>query len=106
MSDKKDKQRSEADADLEREIRKERKFTLQEAIGRLIDPGGMKGASPITRMQQADIEIGLWLRGHLPDVGGALQVVLQRHVKESDLLLNNFDQPLVVLASCCQRVLD
>jgi hypothetical protein len=27
-------------------------------------------------------------------------------VKESDLLLENFDHPLVVLADCCQRVLN
>ena len=32
--------------------------------------------------------------------------MLHRHVKGSELLLNNFDQPLVVLASYCQRVLD
>jgi hypothetical protein len=57
MSNNKDKQRSEADAELEREIRKERKFTLAEAIGRLAGPGAMKGESPVTRMQQAEIEI-------------------------------------------------
>jgi hypothetical protein len=33
-------------------------------------------------------------------------VVLHRHITGSELLLNNFDQPLVVLASCCQRLLD
>jgi hypothetical protein len=32
--------------------------------------------------------------------------VLHRHVKGSELLLNNLDQPLLVLARCCQRVLD
>src|SRR4051794_11162443 len=98
MSDNQDRQRSEADAELEREIRKGRKFTLAEAIGRLAGPGAMKGESPVARMQQAEIEIEYWLRGHLADAGGALRVVLPRHVKGSDLLLNNFDQPLVVLA--------
>jgi hypothetical protein len=106
MSDNQDTQRSEADAELEREIRKERKFTLAEAIGRLAGPGAMKGESPVTRMQQAEIEIQSWLRSHLADAGGALHVVLHRHVKGSELLLNNFDQPLVVLASFCQRVLE
>jgi hypothetical protein len=106
MSDNQDRQGSEADAELEREIRKERKFTLAEAIGRLAGPGAMKGESPVARMQQAEIEIEYWLRGHLADAGGALQVVLHRHVKGSELLLNNFDQPLVVLAGYCQRVLD
>ena len=106
MSDDQDTQRSEADAELEREIRKGRKFTLEEAIGRMAGPGAMKGESPVARMQQAEIEIESWLRSHLPDAGGALRVVLHRDVKGSDLLLNNFDQPLVVLASYCQRVLE
>jgi hypothetical protein len=106
MSDNQDMQRSEADTELEREIRKGRKFTLEEAIGRLAGPGAMKGESPVARMQQAEIEIASWLRSHLSDAGGALQVVLHRDVKGSELLLNNFDQPLVVLAGYCQRVLD
>jgi hypothetical protein len=105
MSDKQ-KTRSEADAELEREIRKDRKFTLAEAIGRLSGPGGMKGISPVPRLQQAEIEIETWLRSHAMGPGGALKDVLHRQVKGSDLLLNNADQPLVVLASYCQRILD
>lgn len=105
MSDNQDKRRSEADAELEREIREGRKFTLEEAIGRLAGPGAMKGESPVTRMQQAEMEIGSWLRSHLADAGGPLEVVLHRNVKGSELLLHNYDQPLVVLASYCQRVL-
>jgi hypothetical protein len=105
MSDDPKTQRSDADAELEREIRKERKFTLSEAIGRMAGPGAMKGESPIPRMQQAGAEIEGWLRRHLADAGGALQVVLLRRVNESELLLKNFEQPLVVLAGCCQRIL-
>ena len=106
MSKDQDTEHSEADAELEREIRKGHKFTLAEAIGRLAGPGAMKGESPVARMQQAEMEIESWLRSHLADAGGALQVVLHRHVKGSELLLNNFDQPLVVLAGYCQRILD
>jgi hypothetical protein len=106
MSDKQKTERSAADAELEREIREGRKFTLEEAIARLAGPGAMKGESPITRMQQAETEIGSWLRTHLADPGGPLEVVLHRRVKCSELLLNNFDQPLIVLAGYCQRVLD
>jgi hypothetical protein len=105
MSDDQRTQRSDADAELEREIRKERKFTLTEAIGRMAGPGAMKGESPIARMQQAGVEIETWLGRHLMDAGGGLQVVLLRGVKGSDLLLNDFDQPLDVLASYCQRIL-
>ena len=57
-------------------------------------------------MQQAEMAIESWLRSHVADAGGALQVVLHRDVKKSELLLNNFDQPLVVLAGYCQQVLD
>src|SRR6476619_364384 len=106
MTDGKNKERSEADAELEREIRQGRKFTLAEAIERLTGPGAMKGESPIARMQQAEIEIASWLRSHLADAKRALRVVFHHHVKKSELLLNNFDQPLVVLASFCQRVHD
>lgn len=106
MSDQQDKPRSESDAELEREIRRERKFSLQEAIGRMAGPGAMKGESPITRLQQVETEIALWLRTHLHDAG-EMGVVLHRDIKESELLLKNLDQPpLVVLARHCQRVLD
>ena len=48
MSDSQNKQRTEADAELEREIRLGRKFTMEEAIGRMAGPGAMKGISPVT----------------------------------------------------------
>jgi hypothetical protein len=105
MSDKEKTQPSEADAELEREIRKERKFSLAEAIGRLAGPGAMKGISPITRKQQAVAQIEIWLNCHIGTGNGELQVILLRDVKESELLHNNFDQPLVVLAAYCHQVL-
>jgi hypothetical protein len=105
MSDKQKTQRSQADAELEREIRKERKFTLAEAIGQMAGPGAMKGASPITRMHQAAVEIENWLRHNMPGGNGELEVVLLRDISASELLLKNFNQPLVVLAAYCQQVL-
>src|SRR6476469_612637 len=48
MSNETPKPLSEADAELEREIRAERKFTLAEAIGRMAGPGAMKGVSPVS----------------------------------------------------------
>lgn len=105
MSDDK-KQRSSADAELEREIRAGRKFTLEEAIGRLAGPGAMKGESPVGRLQQAENEIASWLRTHLP-AGGGLEVVLHRNIKESELLLADLDQaPLATLLQYCRQVLD
>ena len=73
MSDDQDKQRSAADAELEREIRQGRKFNAQEAMGRMIGPGAMKGGSAVPRVQEAETGIGTWLRSNLTDSTGALQ---------------------------------
>lgn len=105
MSETPDKPRSEADAELEREIRADRKFTLGEAIGRMAGPGMMKGVSPVTRKRQAEAVIEDFLRRHLTDAGGVLWVVLLRGVSESALLLDDLDHPLAVLANCIRQVL-
>jgi hypothetical protein len=104
VSDNQNKRRSEADAELEREIRSERKFTLEEAIGRMAGPGAMKGESPVTRLQQAQFEISSWLRSHV--ASGGLEVVLTRDVKDSELLLQHVDQPLLGLAIHFRQILD
>jgi hypothetical protein len=105
MSGDQDKRRSEAEAAVEREIRQGRKFTAQEAMGRMIGPGSMKGGSAVPRVQEAETGIGTWLRGNLADSTGALQVVLHRQLMGNELLLNNLDQPLLALAAYCQQVL-
>ena len=105
MSDDPPKPSRESDAELEREIRAERKFTLAEAIGRLAGPGAMKGASPVDRRQQAAAEIEAYLERHLADERGALSCVLLRHVAESERLLEGLDQPLVVLCGYVRQVL-
>jgi hypothetical protein len=92
-------------AELQREILEGRKFSLADAIGRLAGPGMMKGVSPATRKQQAEATIETFLDRHLNSPAGALSVVLLRQVKESELLLNNLDHPLIVLASYVQQVL-
>ena len=106
MAEESPKRTFVVDADLEREIRDGRKFSLAEAIGRLAGPGMMKGVSPATRKQQAEAEIESYLERHLMCPAGALSAVVLRQVRESELLLNNLDQPLVVLASYAKRVLD
>jgi hypothetical protein len=106
MSDDHPKPENNADAELEREIRAERKFTMSEAIGRLAGPGMMKGVSPVTRKQQAVAEIQEYLRQHLKDSAGVLSGVLLNQVAESEQLLNAFDQPLVALARYVREILD
>ncbi len=106
MSDEQPKQPSQADKELEREIREGRKFSLAEAIGRLAGPGMMKGQSPMTKKQQAEAQIEAYLNRNLRDGTGVLSAILLREVTESELLVANMDQPLIVLASYVQRVLD
>ena len=42
---------------LEEEIRQGRKFSASEAVARMAGPGAMKGASPVSPVQQAETEI-------------------------------------------------
>ena len=100
-----DKDRSEEFAELEGEIRRSRKLTAKDAMARMAGPGAMKGASPVSPAQQAEIEVGNWLRSNITDEAGALHCVLHRQVKGSKLLLDNVHQPLVGLAHYCQQVL-
>ena len=97
--------RSESDAALEQEIRRERKFSVNEALGRMAGQGMLKGGSPVSPLQQAELEIGLYLREHLSDVSGALSVVVLRVVKQSAQLLQNPNAPLRVLSDFVGRLL-
>lgn len=100
-----DKTGPEADAQLEAEIRQGRKFSATEAMARMAGPGAMKGASPVSRVLQAETEIGNWLRTNLPDADGALQMLLLQSLKGSELVLANLDEPLSALAALCHHLL-
>jgi len=99
-----DKRRSEADAAIEREIRLGRKLTAKDLLAQMAGPGALKGASPVSRVLQAETEVGTWLGDNLADTCGALRVVLHRHLKGSNLLLDNLDQPLVAVGAFCRRL--
>lgn len=100
-----EKSLSEKDAELEREIRADRKFSLSEAIGRMAGGGMLKGVSPVSPKRQAEELIEDILRRHLTDAGGVLVPVLLRQVRQSDRLLADFDKPLTVLADYVRQVL-
>ena len=93
------------DAELEREIRANRTFSLSDAIGRMGGGGVMKGASPISATRQAQLAIEEYLRCHLVDAGGVLGRVLLRDVGQSARLLDDHDPPLNVLADFVRTVL-
>ena len=94
------------ESEIEREIRQARKFNPQEALAKMAGPGAMKGASPVSPVRQAEVEIGAWLKGHVADTHGALQLLLHRNVKGSPLLLENVEQPLMALRALCREILD
>ena len=97
---------SDSAADIEREIRRGRKFSVSDAIGRLGGGGLLKGASPVPPMQQTEAAIANYLGSHLDDPGGVLAQVMLRYVKASEILIENFDQPAVVLARYVNQVLN
>ena len=101
-----EKRQSEPDPDVELEIRQGRKFTAREAMARLAGPGAMKGASPVSPVQQAETEIGNWLNANLADTNGALRAVLHRNLKGSDHLLAKLDRPLDALAAYIRSILE
>jgi hypothetical protein len=105
VRDEQAKPPSDAEDELEREILHGRKFTLEEAVARMAGPGALKGESPVTRLQQCELEIESWLGAHLADASHALHVVLRRRVCGSEQLLESLEQPLAALASYCQRLL-
>jgi len=104
--EKKETRPSAADAELEREIRSRRKFTMAEAIGRLGGNELLKGASPVTAKRQAELQIEHHLERNLTDADGALEAVLLRHVKESEVLLGTrYEEPLAAMAHFVEQLL-
>ena len=98
-------QTSPEDAELQREIRAGRSFSMAEAIGRLAGSGGMKGGSPVAGRQEAEAAIADHVRSHLPDVPGVLKDVLVRDVAGSPLLLRDHDRPLPILGAHVRQIL-
>ncbi len=106
MSEKKQSRPNEEDAELERRIRAERKFSLAEAIGRMGGNDLLKGESPVTRKRQAELALEQYLEKYLIDSEGALQVVLLRRVRDGESLLQRkYKQPLMAMAEFIERIL-
>jgi hypothetical protein len=107
MADEKKETKNAADAAIERDILLERKFNLAEAIGRLGGRGLLKGDSPVPRKRQAEYEIEQYLEKHMIDSAGAVESVLLRHVRGSDVFLHGgFEQPLIALRQVVTQLLE
>lgn len=65
----------------------------------------MKGASPVTRKRQAEVEIKSVLEHHLRDAEGALAIVLLLEVSGSQELLASYDDATAALRSFVESLL-
>jgi hypothetical protein len=82
---------------MEREIRRQRKFSLAEAVARE-GAGALKGASPIARSRQVLLEVGHFLENHLTDDDGSLRRTLLAHLElDAPLVARHFDRPVGAL---------
>jgi len=99
IEEEREKQSQNIDeAQLEREIRQDRKFSMAESIARRAGKKLLKGGSPITSQQQAELIVERYLQQNLSDTEGALRVVLERRVRESESLFKRgYQQPLTAL---------
>ncbi|MEN8006768.1 MAG: hypothetical protein ABFS42_07105 [Candidatus Krumholzibacteriota bacterium] len=81
----------------ESEIRRERKFTLAEAVGREA-AGSLSGASPVARAEQILLEIKQLLEARLADPSGTLVITILARLKlDPSLLARHFDRPIGAL---------
>ena len=92
-------------AEIEREIRSKRPYSLAEAIGRAAGDL-LHGHSPATGRRQAESEIEELLEAHLADSEGALHTVLARRVVESEVLLSSgYERPFDALVQVTELLL-
>ena len=93
------------EGDLEREVRRGRRFDLAEALGRA-GAGSLKGASPVARARQVLLEVRGLLEARLPDPEGSLtRTILARLESDTPLLARHFAAPAGALAEFLDRVL-
>jgi hypothetical protein len=107
MSDEKKPNQRDRDSELEREIQLGREFSLAEAIGRLGGGDLLKGDSPVPRKRQAEFEVERYLEQNLIDSAGALEAVLLRRVRNSEMFLQRGpENPLATLALLTEHILN
>ena len=93
-------------ASTENEIRRQRKFSLAEAVARE-NAGALKGASPVARSRQVLLEVDQLLATHLDDPDGSLRRTILAHLElDAPLVARHFDRPAGALEEYLAAVLD
>ena len=94
----KDKEETQTGSEsMESRIRRERKFSLAEAVGREA-AGSLSGASPVARAEQVLLEIDHLLQNLLPDPDGSLILTILAKLEHNlPLLGRHFENPVGAL---------
>jgi hypothetical protein len=100
-----DDESEERDREIERDIRRGRKFTLADVIGRDGAPF-FHGESPVPKLARATSGLCMLIGRAVNDSSGALSAVLQRRVRSSDTIVGaHFDDPLAALEIILDQML-
>jgi len=105
--DMKDKETSDDGSEsIESEIKRRRKFSLAEAVGREA-AGSLSGASPVPATRQVLLAVGQLLETRLPDPSGALiRTILAYLELDPPLLGRNLDNPVGALREFLEDTLE
>ena len=94
------------DEKIERDARSHHEFTLADAVGQIASDGLLKGASPVPRLRQIELELEEYIDTHLLDSPGALKDTLRVEVQRSASVLSRFlDSPLQGLDEILKGIL-
>jgi hypothetical protein len=102
----KNRKQKEQDELIQREILRERKFSIAEAIGR---EGGsfIKGHSPIPRLDQVISLLTIFIQNNLKDSSRVLMSVLQTTVKnDRTKVAESIEEPMVYLHGLIKSYVD
>ena len=102
----KNRKQKEQDELIQREILRERKFSIAEAIGR---EGGnfIKGHSPIPRLDQVISLLTVFIRNNINDSSRVLMTVLQTIVKNDRMrVAESIEKPMAYLHALIKSYVD
>ena len=90
---------------IQAEMRAQQKFSTAGAIGRA-GSGLMKGASPVSMLDQSIAVLTQWIDQHTADPSGALKSILRRRIRGSELLVSrHLQQPCIALREIIDAIM-
>ncbi|TWT82432.1 hypothetical protein CA13_38950 [Planctomycetes bacterium CA13] len=106
MNEKKNEADIRKNAQIESEIIASRGYRLADAIGRMGGERLLKGTSPVTTKQRAELEVERYLEQNLIDTEGALEIVLLRWYRTSETVYQfGYEKPIAALAALIDQLI-